>query len=313
MIRDGRTRSHIFMPGPDPPCALIVLIRHGSQIEFGAAALVGSRAVRPLRLYLLLAFGWSWAIWIPIAVLVGDLSALHYALVAVGAAGPSLAGVLCTAREEGRPGVRRLVASVLAWRLPARWYALAVGGPLSVALLSVAIYQLAVGDDIFSELKATTVLLLPVALVAAVFAGSLQEELGWRGYALRRLLDRCSAITAALLVGVAWAPWHLPLYGMADGQERMPLAIFLVSVVALSLIYTWLWLVTGGSLLIAVVLHSSTNVASVLLAAEAQADLGPYVMAAAATVLLAALVGMRLKHWSHGGYRAPSARHEPDA
>ena len=259
--------------------------------------------VRPLRLYLMLAFGWSWAVWIPIAMLAGDLSALHYALVAVGAAGPSAAGLLCTAREEGRAGVRRLVASLLAWRLAARWYALALGGPLAVALLSIAAYQLAVGDDIFSELEATAVLLAPVALVAAVFAGSLQEELGWRGYALPRLLDRWSAVPAALLVGVAWALWHLPLYGIADGQQRTPLAIFLVSVVALSLVYTWLWLVTAGSLLIAVLLHSSTNVASVLLTEESQGELGPPVVATAVTVLLAALVGMHLKRWSHAAAR----------
>ena len=45
-------------------------------------------------------------------------------------------------------------------------------------------------------------------------------------------------LIGALLVGVAWALWHLALYGIADGQERTPLAIFLVSVVALSLVYT---------------------------------------------------------------------------
>ncbi len=91
---------------------------------------------------------------------------LHHALIGVAAAGPSVAG-LCTLREEGRAGVRRLLTSLLAWRLPARWYVLALGGPLAVALLSVAGDQLAVGDDIFSELEATTVLLVPIALVAA--------------------------------------------------------------------------------------------------------------------------------------------------
>ncbi len=268
--------------------------------------------VRPLRLYLLLAFGLSWAVWVPIAVLVSDMSALHHALIGVAAAGPSVAGLVCTIREEGRAGVRRLLTSLLAWRLPARWYVLALGGPLAVALLSVAGYQLAVGDDIFSELEATTVLLVPIALVAAVFAGSLQEELGWRGYALPRLLDRYSAVAAALLIGTAWALWHLPLYGIADGQERTPLTIFLLSVVALSLIYTWLWLVTGGSLLIAVLLHNATNVGGVLLAEEARGDVGPHVVATALTVVLAAVAGTHLKRPSHG-YLTPSARRESDA
>lgn len=256
-------------------------------------------AVRAVRLYLLLAFGLSWAIWVPVAVLVDDLSIGHHVLVGVAATGPSLAGLLCTAREQGLAGVRGLVASLLAWRLPARWYVLAIGGPLAVALISVGAHRLAVGDDVF-ELDATTVLLVPVAFVSALFVGSLQEELGWRGYALPRLLDRCTAVAAALVVGVAWALWHLPLYAIAaDGQDRAPLALFLLSVVALSLIYTWLWLITNASLLIAVVLHSATNVASALLIIEAEGDLGPHVVATALIIVLAALAGVNLKRRSH--------------
>lgn len=108
-----------------------------------------------------------------------------------------------------------------------------------------------------------------------------------------------------------WALWHLPLYGIADGQQRTPLTIFLLSVVARSLIYTWLWLVPGGSLLIAVLLHNTTNVASVLLAEEARGDVGPHIVATALTVVLAAVAGTHLKRASHG-YRSPLAGRESD-
>lgn len=42
--------------------------------------------------------------------------------------------------------------------------------------------------------------------------GGGQEELGWRGFMLPVLQERYSALTASLLVGVAWAGWHLALF-----------------------------------------------------------------------------------------------------
>jgi membrane protease YdiL (CAAX protease family) len=58
----------------------------------------------------------------------------------------------------------------------------------------------------------------PPGLVAALFIGSLQEELGWRGYALPRLLSRWGGVRASLVLGAAWACWHIPLYGL-DGAD----------------------------------------------------------------------------------------------
>ncbi len=221
---------------------------------------------------------------------------LHHVAVGVAATGPSLAGVVCTARDEGRRGVRRLFASLLNWRLRERWYVLSLGGPIAVALTAVALHRLVVGDDGEFRLQTTTVLLIPPALVAGLLIGSLQEELGWRGYALPRLLGRWSSVRAALVLGVAWACWHLPLYAIdSGGQERLPLAVFLISVVAQSVLYTWFWVVTGGSLLIAILLHSATNVAGVVLLKDARSDFGPAVLAAVLTVTLAVAAARHLQ------------------
>ncbi len=79
------------------------------------------------------------------------------------------------------------------------------------------------------------------------------------------MLERWSSIRASVVMGGAWACWDLPLYILVNGDEASaPLAVFLVSVVALSVIYTWFWLGTSGSLL-AVLLHTATNAAGVLL------------------------------------------------
>jgi membrane protease YdiL (CAAX protease family) len=127
----------------------------------------------------------------------------------------------------------------------------------------------------------------------------LQEELGWRGYALPRLIDRWSSVSAALGLGVAWACWHLPLYALDAGdQERAPLAAFLISVVALSVVYTWFWTVTGGSLLVALLLHSSTNAAGVILLRDARSDFGPSILA---TCLIVSLALAAARHLRAGG------------
>ena len=251
--------------------------------------------MRSEPLFFVLAFAFSWAVWLPLAPM-GQLSALGEVAIGVGAAGPSLAGVLCTARDEGRPGLRRLFRSLLAWRVRARWYALAIGVPIALALVGIAIHRLVVGDVARFRLEGGTVLLVPVALVAGLLIGSLQEELGWRGYALPRLLERAGGLRASLLIGVAWACWHVPLYALeTGGQQRAPLALFLISTVALSVLYGWLWVATGGSLVIALLLHSATNVAGVLLLRDARSDFGPVVVT---TVLYVLLAGVAARHFS---------------
>ncbi|MDQ4091697.1 MAG: CPBP family intramembrane metalloprotease [Actinomycetota bacterium] len=252
--------------------------------------------MRSEPLFFLLAFAFSWAIWIPIAATDAERSGIGSIAVGFAAAGPGLAGALCTAREEGWKGVRRLFGSLLHWRTDARWYALALGGPIAVALLAVGLHRLLFGDEARFGLEASTILLVPVAFIAGLFIGSLQEEPGWRGYALPRLLDRWGGVRAGSLLGVAWACWHLPLYAIhSGGQERTPLGVFLISVVALSILYTWFWVVTRGSLLIAVFLHSATNVAGVVLLKDARSDFGPVIAATALTVALAAVAGRHLE------------------
>ncbi len=251
--------------------------------------------VRSEPLFFLLAFTFSWSMWIPVALTGDDLSVLHQVAIGIGAAGPSVAGVICTARDEGRMGVRNLFASLVSWRVPVRWYVLCLGGPPAVALTAVALHRLAFGDVARFRLGTETILLLVPFLVVGLFIGPLQEELGWRGYALPRLLERWSNVPAALVLGVAWAGWHLPLYGMdSAGGERAPLAAFLVSVVAMSVVYTWFWRVTGGSLLIALLLHSATNAAGVILLRDARSDFGPAILATVVTLVLATAAARRL-------------------
>ena len=97
------------------------------------------------------------------------------------------------------------------------------------------------------------------------FGAPIGEEIGWRGYALPRLLTRCSALTAGAVLGVIWAVWHLPVV-LADPGLRVPVP-FLLQVVPLSILFTWLFLRTRGSVLIAVLFHAWLDLLLIYVAA----------------------------------------------
>jgi membrane protease YdiL (CAAX protease family) len=108
---------------------------------------------------------------------------------------------------------------------------------------------------------------LVIMLAFMVVPGSaLGEEIGWRGYVLPRLQTRMSALSASLILAPIWALWHLPLW-LTGAPGRTPLiyAGFVVSAFGLSVILTWVYNSTGGSLLLVVLLHGTINLPITLL------------------------------------------------
>ena len=102
---------------------------------------------------------------------------------------------------------------------------------------------------------------IAVFLAFHIVPGSaLGEEIGWRGYVLPRLQSKMSALSAALIIGPIWALWHLPLWLTGEpGRTPTLYAGFVVSVIALSVVLTWVYNSTGGSLLFVVLLHATYN------------------------------------------------------
>ena len=153
--------------------------------------------------------------------------------------------------SEGMPGVRRLFSSARgAWT----W---ALIGALAGAGLRVAVLVTGIllGTSIRADLSQPgTAFVVLATLPLAWF-----EELGWRRFALDRLLRSRSPLEASLLLGVPWALIHLILLlpgMMSAGAPALPQTIVLV---ALSVILTWVYVRSGGSLLAVTLLHGLQN------------------------------------------------------
>jgi uncharacterized protein len=170
--------------------------------------------------------------------------------------GPMVAALIVAAICYGKAGVKELLGRYARWRIG--W------GPLTFALLFPAVLTLlaaalniAAGAErpVASQL-ATWPELMPKFLFILLFVG-VGEETGWRGFALPELQKRHSPVVASLVLGAIWAAWHIPLFGVEFAPAEIPW--FVLSVLAGSLMATWLFNFAQGSLLPLPLFHAMVN------------------------------------------------------
>jgi uncharacterized protein len=249
-----------------------------------------------LLLFFVLAFAITWPgeIWGPQAGLAGAAIGL------VSGAGPLLSAVMLTA-VQGKAAVVQLLRPLGYWRASLRWYAVSLFGLGALAAIAALLAIPVSGWPDFAHPYAALLLrspatlawvLLPVAFIASALS-TVREEVGWRGYALPRLQSRMSATAASLLLGTLWGLWHLPLFFQPGAaQAGIPIPAFLVFIVAASVIMTWLYNNTEGSLVLAALFHGSVNVAIVYMPILPQStgNLLAVLLFVALTVLAAAVI-----------------------
>jgi membrane protease YdiL (CAAX protease family) len=169
--------------------------------------------------FYILTYALTWLAMFPATLLYlqGKISTTQDALlfVLLGSYAPMVSAILLTAVIEGRAGVVTLLKKLVKWRVNIVWYLVAIYGPLVVA--GIAYFGLG-GANASANLSKfpQAFLLVPVNMAVNIWFGPLGEELGWRGYALPRLLTRHTALTASVIIGVLWSFWHLPLYVFPD-------------------------------------------------------------------------------------------------
>jgi uncharacterized protein len=172
----------------------------------------------------------------------------------------------------GKEAMVKLFKRFFLWRVDWKWWlaALLLLPALQFASVLLTSWLTRVRAD-FSHPMIREVVPLEAPLLALVLPWLVfeiltnGEEWGWRGYVLPRLQAKHSALVASLIVGVIWGVWHLPKFlGTGAGGERSFLW-FVIAHLALSVLYTWLYNSTRGSLLLVTLFHASGNTAGMFL------------------------------------------------
>ncbi len=213
-----------------------------------------------VAIFLVITFAASWAIWALAHPEVQRLTGVQLPpglLVLVGTAVPSTVAFLISI-AEGSAG--QLVSSLTHWRVHPGWYVLALLGPPAVMVIAIA-GHLALGGVAPAYPAAHLWPLVAVNFLAVLLIGGpLGEEIGWRGYALPRLSVTAGPTYAAVLLGILWAVWHVPLsFLVGTPQAGLPMVWFAVQAVSFSIILAILYRETGGSLVLPILLHTSAN------------------------------------------------------
>lgn len=244
----------------------------------------------PVLTYFILAFIISWS---GILLIIGGPGAipgtseqverLSLFVMLAWFAGPSIAGVLLTGLVDGKAGLRELLSRLLRRRVDAHWYAVALlTAPLlfMATLLPLSLLSPEFFPGILTTSDKATLLLFGIAY--GLIGGGFLEELGWTGFAVPRLRLRYGTLTTALIVGVLWGAYHFSVIFWMSGSTigGIPLALFLTvrgidllvgQLPAYRMLMVWVYDRTGGSLLVAMLMHASLSASMLILGPPALA------------------------------------------
>ncbi len=177
-------------------------------------------------------------------------------LIAIASWTPNLAALVVTRVTGGKQGVKRLFSGWLKWRVNPWWYVFGLA-PILIAFGSAWIYS-TIGDAALPNnaigLTASSFVLM---LFFHTFQGATGEELGWRGFALPGLQKQFNPLVSAIILGLVVSGWHGLLHLVSP--TGIPEWQFWLLMISYSIIITWAYNKSRGSVLIATIFHFAFN------------------------------------------------------
>ena len=212
--------------------------------------------------------GFSWLLWIPLAIAQVPVRTQPWLLLMeLGGVAPSLIGIIFILRTSAYNG-QTVKASFFSFRQ--------IGirnAGLSITLIVLA-FSLGLLFDflLFGNIPNIKGLSLwvrtPSAFLITMFSflysGPLTEEIGWRGFAAKMMMNRYGYLLTGVLLGAIWSIWHYPLFFL-NGQYHIAnyyvhIPTHLVYHMALTLLMVYFLIETNGSVLLAIILHMISNI-----------------------------------------------------
>lgn len=232
----------------------------------------------PLVSFFFMAYAFSWSILIPYILsqwsILPDTNIFTVFFALNAFVGPTLSAYIMGRITEGKDGWLNMKKRFRRFKVGWPWYVFTLLGIPLVMLFGISILPGAMAS--FQGFPSGFPVKYIVYFVIIFFGGGpLGEEIGWRGFALPRMQARYGALRATLLLGVLWTFWHLPHF-LTTAQRGGPgsslsifyinLPIFMMLVMSSAIIMTWVFNHTKESLFIAMLLHTSINTFSLIVA-----------------------------------------------
>jgi len=218
---------------------------------------------RQLTLFFLLAYVIAWIAWVPLIISQKGLGWIRadvpFEAIIPGAFAPTIAAIAVQWLTKRDFRICRFIGS---WR---RFLPSLIVGLAAVMLGEVIIPVLAMTRSI--DALHWNILLSWTAYqcnYSTFLGGPLNEEPGWRGFALPKLQARFGPYRAALILGVLWTGWHLPLF-LIHGWIGLPIWGYAIWVIGLSILITFVFNISRGSIIICILMHALFNTSAILL------------------------------------------------
>jgi len=229
---------------------------------------------RNLTFFFLIAFGWSWFWWalfifgilkMPAGIGTPDVDLASAGplilLIALTPYGPTIAGFVISALTEGKTGVKALWRRFWSRNWSIKWLLLCLLFLPAMRLIANIVSRTLDGQSYpFLTWPNQPWMFIPPFIANTLVNGGMSEEFGWRGYVLPRFQSRWNALTSSIMLGIIWASWHIPLWFVpGDDHTKVFFWGWAAGLILFSILMTWIFNNTHGSVLMAILFHGMGN------------------------------------------------------
>ena len=214
-----------------------------------------------IKKFIIITFLFSWLVWLPGVLSHFDVignSVPEKVLLLTGAFSPFLATFYLERKNKNE--LRNILKRSLNPRIKWQWLLVCIGLPLFMSWISRYVYSLFETNLPESAMLTNPAGFIPLFIVMFFIGGGLNEEIGWRNYVLEYYLTKHNALKASMILAFFWILWHLPLFFMeSTNQAFLPYWVFALAVVPLTIMITWIYNNTRGSIFAVALFHTMGN------------------------------------------------------
>lgn len=166
---------------------------------------------------------------------------------------PGVVGTVFIGLTKGRKGLKRLIECFSISKQINKWIILCI--IVAITIVGISYCVLSIVNIGYIQVPTMDKLSVCILCLVGIVIGSIGEEIGWRGFMLPHLQLKYNPIISSLILGVIWGFWHLNFeFGIVG------FILYTITVIEISILFTWFYNKTNGNILIAVIFHSFLNI-----------------------------------------------------